>query len=126
MRMRSHDLMQVFTETCACERTTFRFKTLGRSDDMFIVKGVSVFPLGVQATIAKSRPLLTGEFQIILDQPPPIDYAPRILVEVAGDVPTNKYDEIIVETKATIAREHNFSCVVGLVAQDTIATELSF
>jgi phenylacetate-CoA ligase len=123
MRMRSHDLMQVFTEPCACGRTTFRFKTLGRSDDMFIVKGVNVFPLGVLATIVKGQPLLTGEFQIILDQPPPIDYPPRVLVEVARDVPTNKYDEIIVETKATIGREHNFSCVVELVAQGTIATE---
>ena len=39
MRMRSHDLMQVFTEPCACGRTSFRFRILGRSDDMFIVKG---------------------------------------------------------------------------------------
>jgi len=123
MRMRSHDLMQVFTEPCACGRTTFRFKTLGRSDDMFIVKGVNVFPLSVQATIVKGQPILTGEFQIILAQPPPIDYPPRVLVEVARNVPTNKYDEIIVETQATIARKHNFTCTVELTAQGTIATE---
>ena len=45
LRMRSHDLMQVFTEPCPCGRTSFRFRILGRSDDMFIVKGVNVFPL---------------------------------------------------------------------------------
>ena len=58
-----------------------------------------------RATIVKGQPLLTGEFQIILDRQPPIDYPPRVLVEVARDVHTNKYDEIIVETKATIDEE---------------------
>ena len=51
LRMRSHDLMQVFTEPCRCGRTTFRFQILGRSDDMFIVKGVNVFPLSIQAVL---------------------------------------------------------------------------
>ena len=123
MRMRSHDLMQVFTEVCACGRSTFRFRILGRSDDMFIVKGVNVFPLAVQATIASGQPLLTGEFQIILDQPLPIDYAPRILVEVARDVPDHRRAAIVAETVASIAKNHNFTCAVELVEQGTIATE---
>lgn len=123
MRMRSHDLMQVFTEVCGCGRSTFRFRILGRSDDMFIVKGVNVFPLAVQATIAAGQPLLTGEFQIILDRPLPIDYAPRILVEVARDIPENRHAAIITEAEATIAQNHNFTCVVELVEQGTIATE---
>lgn len=123
MRMRSHDLMQVFTEPCPCGRTTFRFNILGRSDDMFIVKGVNVFPLSVQATIVKAHPTLTGEFQIILDHAPPIDYAPRILVEVARGIPADKYPEIIEETRSAIAQEHNFSSAVELVDQGTIASE---
>jgi phenylacetate-CoA ligase len=123
MRMRSHDLMQVFTEACACGRSSFRFKILGRSDDMFIVKGVNVFPLAVQATIARGQPLLTGEFQIILDRPLPIDYAPRIRVEVSRDVPIEKYAEVVAETKMMIAKNHNFNSSVELVEQGTIATE---
>jgi len=123
LRMRSHDLMQVFTDACACGRTTFRFRILGRSDDMFIVKGVNVFPLAVQATIARGQPLLTGEFQIILDRPLPIDYAPRICVEVARDVPADRHAEIRASTQAAIAREHNFTSRVELVDQGTIATE---
>ena len=123
MRMRSHDLMQVFTEACACGRSTFRFRILGRSDDMFIVKGVNVFPLAVQATIARGQPRLTGEFQIVLDRPLPIDYAPRILVEVARDVPDDRYAALIAETETAIAQNHNFTCAVELVEQGTIATE---
>ena len=56
MRMRSHDLMQVFTDPCPCGRTSFRFRILGRSDDMFIVKGVNVFPLAIQASLMTHRP----------------------------------------------------------------------
>src|SRR5262249_13151016 len=86
-RMRSHDLMQGFTGPGPCGRTTFRFKVLGRSDDMIIVKGVNVFPLGIQATLMTLRPRLTGEFQVELPRPPPIDYAVPIRVEVAREVP---------------------------------------
>lgn len=123
MRMRSHDLMQVFTDPCPCGRTTFRFKILGRSDDMFIVKGVNVFPLSVQATLGTCHPKLTGEFQIILDHAPPIDHAPRLVVEVARDIPAEKHAGIIAETQALIAHQHNFQCKVELVGQGTIASE---
>ncbi|MDJ0955492.1 MAG: hypothetical protein QNI91_01465 [Arenicellales bacterium] len=123
MRMRSHDLMQVFTEPCACGRTSFRFRVIGRSDDMFIVKGVNVFPLGVQETLARHRPELTGEYQIILNRSPPIDYPPRILVEVARDVPADKHAELVAAVSEAIQRDHNFKPDIKLVEQGTIATE---
>lgn len=123
LRMRSHDVMQVFVEPCACGRTSFRFKALGRSDDMFIVKGVNVFPLAVQAALAKLRPRLSGEFQIILDRAPPIDYAPRIRAEVARDLPESRHGELVAETKAAIARELNFTAEIELVAQGSIGSE---
>jgi phenylacetate-CoA ligase len=123
LRMRSRDLMQVFTEPCACGRTGFRFKILGRSDDMFIVKGINVFPLGVQATLTGMRPKLTGEFQIILDHAPPIDYAPRILVEVARDFPKEYHDDLRLEARATIASDLSFSANIELVDEGSISTE---
>ena len=123
LRMRSHDLMQVYTEACACGRTSFRFEILGRSDDMFIVKGINVFPLGVQATLTTMRPHLTGEFQIILDRAPPIDYAPRILVEVAGDVPQAQHSELRAKTERAIANDLNFSASIEFVAEGSISTD---
>ena len=122
--MRSRDLMQVFTEPCACGRSTFRFKVLGRSDDMFIVKGVNVFPLAVQATVIEHMPQLTGEFRIVLDRAPPIDYPPRILVEVARDLPPAEHDALRARLEADIAREHNFTCAVEFVEQGSIASEM--
>jgi phenylacetate-CoA ligase len=123
LRMRSHDLMQVYTEACPCGRTSFRFKILGRSDDMFIVKGINVFPLGVQATLTAMRPQLTGEFQIILERAPPIDYAPRILVEVAGDVPQDRHTGLRAETEGAIANDLNFSASIEFVAEGSISTD---
>ena len=123
LRMRSHDLVQVFTEPCACGRTSFRFKILGRSDDMFIVKGVNVFPLGVQGTLSKLQPQLTGEFQIVLDRAPPIDYAPRINAEVARDVPPAARDGLIAQARDLIRLELNFTADIRLVEEGTIATE---
>ena len=123
LRLRSHDLMQVFTEPCRCGRTSFRFQVLGRSDDMFIVKGVNVFPLAVQAALSALRPRLTGEFRILLDQPPPIDYAPRVQVEVARVVPEAALADLIAETRAALRKDCNFTAAIETVPQGTIATE---
>ena len=123
LRMRSRDLMQVFVEPCPCGRTGFRFKLLGRSDDMFIVKGVNVFPLAVQATLMGLRPRLTGEFQIILQRPLPIDYAPRVLVEVASGFPKEQYKQLVADTMRAISNDLNVSVSIELVEEGSISTE---
>jgi phenylacetate-CoA ligase len=82
VRFRSHDHVQILgAGCCECGRTGFRFRVLGRSDDMFIVKGINVYPLGVQSVIASLRPAVTGEFQIVLEEPPPLVRPPRLRVE---------------------------------------------
>lgn len=123
LRLRSHDVMQVFTEPCQCGRTSFRFKVLGRSDDMFIVKGVNVFPLAVQAALSALRPRLTGEFRILLDSPPPIDYAPRVEVEVAHEVAEAALADLIADAQAALRTHCNFTALVEPVPQGTIASE---
>jgi phenylacetate-CoA ligase len=84
IRFRSHDHVRVSTAPCPCGRTGFRFRVLGRSDDMFIVKGINVYPLAIQDLVLGFAPVLTGEFQVILPDPPPITYDPPVRVE-AGD-----------------------------------------
>lgn len=94
IRFRSHDQVRVSVEPCACGRTGFRFQVLGRSDDMFIVKGINVYPLGVQDVIMGMRPALTGEFQIVLADPPPITYNPLIRVEYGESVGAAELDDL--------------------------------
>lgn len=53
IRYRTGDLVQVNTEPCGCGRTSLRFEggVLGRADDMVTVRGVNVFPGGVENII---------------------------------------------------------------------------
>jgi phenylacetate-CoA ligase len=85
IRFRTHDHVRIVTDRCACGRTSGRFHVLGRSDDMFIVRGVNVFPLAVAAIVNEFRPRLGGEFRIVLSEPPPLVTPPRVLVEVPAD-----------------------------------------
>jgi phenylacetate-CoA ligase len=122
-RMRSHDLVQVFTEPCGCGRTSFRFAVLGRSDEMFIVKGVNVVPLGIQTSLAALAPRVTGEFRVVLDRPPPIDYPVPVEVEVARGVDPADHEALAREVAGRLAADHSFTSAVRLVPQGTIASE---
>lgn len=65
------DICQVFTEPCPCGQSGFRYKVIGRKDDMLKVKGVIVYPSAVDGIITGFVPRVTGEFRIVLDEPPP-------------------------------------------------------
>lgn len=55
IRYRTGDLVEVNLDPCACGRTFLRFQggILGRADDMVTVRGVNVFPAGVENIIRK-------------------------------------------------------------------------
>ena len=71
MRQSMGDIHQLFTEPCPCGRTGFRYKVVGRADDMLKVKGVMVYPSHIKGVINEFVPRLTGEMRIILDEKPP-------------------------------------------------------
>lgn len=81
IRFRTHDHVRLMLEPCSCGRTSPRFAVLGRSDDMLIVRGINLFPVAVAHVIDQFRPDVTGEFRIVLDEPPPIVAAPRLRIE---------------------------------------------
>ena len=122
LRLRSHDRVEVQSGVCACGRSSFRFHVRGRSDDMFVVKGVNIFPTSVQAVLHELAPRLSGEFQIEFDKPPPFDYAPRLMVEVSHDLPPDQHAALICEIEALVSRKAGLTTRVELVAH-TIASE---
>jgi len=71
VRQSMGDIHQVFTEPCPCGRTGFRYKVIGRADDMLKVKGVMVYPSHIKGVINEFVPRVTGEFRIILEERPP-------------------------------------------------------
>ena len=116
VRYRSHDLVRIHGDPCPCGRTGLRFSMVGRSDDMFIVRGVNVFPLGVQDVLYGLRPALTGEFRILLEHAPPIDYAPRVLVERGDD----QGDDLADRVAAAIQARLNFTPAVEIVPAESL------
>ncbi|MEZ5924702.1 MAG: hypothetical protein R3D57_10015 [Hyphomicrobiaceae bacterium] len=124
MRMRSHDLFQVFTEPCACGRTSFRLQVLGRSDDMFIVKGVNIFPASIHAVLVQVGDKVTGAFQVVLDRPPPIDYPVPIRVEMAEGLPEDQQTMLASELAQRLQRTLNFTASIRLEPAGTFATGL--
>jgi phenylacetate-CoA ligase len=93
VRFRSHDYVRIALGPCACGRASFRLRVLGRSDDMFIVKGVNVFPLAVQDVVCGFRPEVTGEFQILLNETPVVTN-PRLRVECGPGVTPAAHREL--------------------------------
>jgi phenylacetate-CoA ligase len=71
LRFTMNDIHQVFTEPCPCGLSGFRYKIVGRADDMLKIKGVTVYPDAIQRVIAQFVPRVTGAFRIVLEEPPP-------------------------------------------------------
>ncbi|MCC7363180.1 MAG: phenylacetate--CoA ligase family protein [Dehalococcoidia bacterium] len=71
LRMAVGDLYQVFTEPCACGKSGWRYRIVGRVDDMLKVKGVMVYPAAITKVIQGMYPKVTGAYRIVLDEPPP-------------------------------------------------------
>lgn len=61
LRYRSRDLTRIIPGECPCGRTHRRLDRIkGRSDDMFIVKGVNIFPMQVEKILMKFKELGTN------------------------------------------------------------------
>ncbi len=65
------DIMEVHTSPCSCGGSGFRYRVIGRTDDMLKVKGVMIYPPAIEGVVNKFVPRVTGEFRIVLDEPPP-------------------------------------------------------
>ena len=49
LRYRTRDLTKILGKNCPCGRNHLRIdRILGRSDDMFIVRGVNIFPMQIE------------------------------------------------------------------------------
>jgi phenylacetate-CoA ligase len=83
VRFRTGDIVAIDeTAPCACGRTGFRFRVIGRSDDMVVVRGLNLFPTMVAAVLGRF-PELSGDYRIVLG-PPPHDRLPLRVERRAG------------------------------------------
>jgi phenylacetate-CoA ligase len=82
VRFRTGDIVAIdSTEPCQCGFRGMRFRVVGRSDDMVVVRGLNMFPSMV-AKVINSFEDLSGDYRIVLDRKPPHDFLP-MQVELA-------------------------------------------
>ncbi len=122
IRYRTRDLTSIVPGPCPCGRTHRRIARIkGRSDDMFIIKGVNVFPLQVE-TLLMSIPEVGRNYQIILENEGPLDCM-TVRVEVQhqffnGDIKSLK--SLQQRITAALKGELLFTPSVALVEPDAL------
>jgi phenylacetate-CoA ligase len=89
IRYRTRDLTTLIGERCPCGRTIRRIRRIGRrSDDMFIIRGVNVFPSQVEAGLLRVEGTLP-HYQIVLTREKGLDEM-EVQVEVTPEVFSDK------------------------------------
>jgi phenylacetate-CoA ligase len=85
IRYRTRDVTSLIPEPCACGRTIRRIRRIGRrSDDMFIIRGVNVFPSQVETALLAVEGTLP-HYQIVLSREKGLDEM-EVKVEVTPEV----------------------------------------
>jgi len=98
------DIHQVFISPCPCGLSGFRYKIVGRTDDMLKIKGVMVYTAQIKNVVEAYIPKTTGEFRILLDEPPPRVVPPLKLKIEFG--PNIKKDDLAALDKELEERFH--------------------
>jgi phenylacetate-CoA ligase len=99
------DIHEVYTDHCACGQSGFRYKIVGRADDMLKVKGIMVYPSHIKGVINDFLPRVTGEMRIILDERPPRVVPPlKIRVEHSADVSGAQLDALANEITEAMSK----------------------
>jgi phenylacetate-CoA ligase len=89
IRYRTRDITAVIPEPCPCGRTLRRIRRITRrSDDMFIIRGVNVFPSQIESALLAVEGTLP-HYQIILTRQRGLDEM-EIQVEVTPEVFSDK------------------------------------
>lgn len=120
LRYRTRDLITVTgSDACACGRTSWRFRVTGRTDDMFNVRGVNVFPTAVQNGLLSRPDLCSGQFRILLRGPGPYDRI-EIEAEAAPDLDPAQWARAALALEAVVRQHAGAAASVALLPADSL------
>ena len=118
VRFRGGDVVRIEGTSCDCGRTSFRMRCLGRRDDMFIVRGVNVYPTAIVAVAGEFRPRVTGRARVVrpagsfsIEPPVPVE------VEVPDAAAAQPDGGLAAELEAAIRSRLTFRARVELVPE---------
>ncbi len=116
IRYRTRDITALETEPCPCGRTIRRIRRISRrSDDMFIIRGVNVFPSQVESAMLAVEGTLP-HYQIVLTRDKGLDKM-ELKLEVTPEVFSDKV-RALEELRKKIA--HSLDHTLGLHVQVTL------
>jgi phenylacetate-CoA ligase len=122
IRYRTRDITAIVPGTCACGRTLRRMRRIGRrSDDMFIIRGINVFPSQVEAALLAVEGTLP-HYHIILTREKGLDQM-EVQVEVTPEVFSDKVgamEDLSKKLALTLDRTLGVRVAVRLVRPHTI------
>jgi phenylacetate-CoA ligase len=123
IRYRTRDVTALVSDQCACGRTLRRIRRIGRrSDDMFIIRGVNVFPSQVETALLRVEGTLP-HYQIVLTRDKGLDQM-EVKVEVTPEVFSDeirKLEALQQKLEASIENILGLRVRVTLVQPKTLA-----
>jgi phenylacetate-CoA ligase len=118
VRFLSGDIVRIEGTSCECGRTSFRMRCLARRDDMFIVRGVKVYPTAILAVVGEFRPRVTGRARVVR-RGAQVTVDPPVPIEV--EVPSSGDGDVALaaEIEDAVHERLTFRCRVLLVPEQT-------
>jgi phenylacetate-CoA ligase len=122
IRYRTRDITRLDYTPCACGRTLVRMqKTMGRSDDMLIIKGVNVFPTQIEEILFQVEGC-EPHYQLVVER---IDNVDRLEVQVEVNEAIffdemKKQREFVLSVEKRLANALGIGAKVKLVEPSTI------
>jgi len=121
LRFRTRDHVVVTGTDCACGRTGYKVRCVGRTDDMLIVRGINVFPSAIKDLVLGLAPATTGEMRIRADFDGHSTQRPLpLVVEHAADLEAERHDELRQAIEQRIRSALNVKTVVHLVPEGSL------
>ena len=121
IRYRTRDITAIHPEPCGCGRTLRRMLRIGRrSDDMFIIRGVNVFPSQVETALLQVEGTLP-HYQIVLTRVHDLDEM-EVQLEVTPEIFADKEAGL---PQLQRKLEKSIDSVVGVRARVTLVAPRS-
>ncbi len=115
IRYRTRDLTRIIPEKCSCGNILpMHDHIMGRSDDMFIIRGVNVYPSHIDQIISSIEGL-GSEYQIILERKEDGKDYMTVKVEREQGMDSSKDDELSKRLFREIKEQLFVSCTVEIV-----------
>jgi phenylacetate-CoA ligase len=118
VRFLSGDIVRIEGTSCECGRTTFRMRCLARRDDMFIVRGVNVYPSAILAVVGDFRPRVTGRARVVRHDSA-VSVQPPVAVEVEVPDSSQANPQLAAAIEEAVHTRLTFRCKVELIPEES-------